>query len=61
MNRQQILEILKDCAEKLDIVRLSETYQNLESSNHFHTPNDLDLMDAIQAICEVEGAITNLP
>jgi hypothetical protein len=60
MTISQILQILKTCSDELETLNADPTFSYLQESDTFTTPNDMTLVDALQAIYEVEGAISRL-
>lgn len=60
MTIEQIQAILRSTEQTLRLLLASPKYQHLEQSEYFHTNNDLTLGDAVQAVLEVQVAITSL-
>lgn len=56
----QIITILAGYEQGLRLLQSTESYRKLESSDRFHTSNDLVLGDAIQALFEIQSAIAEL-
>lgn len=57
MDINEIQAILIEVAEKLETLNNDATFREIQDSENFNTPNDLVLVDALQAIYEIEGAI----
>ena len=60
MTLSEIQTVIRQCTEKLESLNSDPTFRDIQDSEEFTTPNDLLLSDAIQALYEVEGAITSI-
>jgi hypothetical protein len=57
MTNEQFQQIFFEMEQALRAIANSPAYQKLQTSDHFHTSNDLVLKDAIQSLYEVRGGL----
>jgi hypothetical protein len=60
MNHEQILIIFTETTQKLEVLRKSQAYQQLEKSDEFRLTN-LSLCQVIDALSEIESMIADIP
>ncbi len=60
LSQPQIDLRLHNIAKELELLAADARYQWLENSEDFHTSNDLKLADAIQAVTEIQQALSDI-
>jgi hypothetical protein len=60
MSHEQILLILTETTQKLDVLRKSQAYQQLEKSDEFRLTN-LSLRQVVDSLSEIESMIRDFP
>jgi hypothetical protein len=60
MNHKEILLIFTETTQKLEVLRKSQAYQQLEKSDEFRLTN-LSLCQVIDALSEIQLMISDIP